>query len=370
MRYLLGLILLPLLAPAALAQRPMAPPAMDGDTLAVVINAIPGLKFDRVRFQAVPGVPIRLTVNNNDVEGDMDHNLVVTRPGARQEVVTLAMQVSAEQEYVPRVPQVLTFTPLLEKGESFTLRFSAPTQPGAYPYVCTFPGHGFVMYGVMYVGQPMPPLAADENVPPTQRTVAVAPLSSRELPGLSYGTTFPAVSRTFMPESGPASIAVGLTREHGYNFDAGEAFLAYAWSGGFIDNQPHWRGNGNAYAQVIGTEYFRSKSGFPLRVGGRDAAREVEFHGYRLVDGGLPEFHYSVDGAQVYELIRAREGGPGLVRSFRIEAREPVRFIGEPAAGVRYESSAGRWNGSVLELTPAQARQFTLTMIPDAEAAR
>lgn len=369
MRHLLGLILLPLLAPAAVAQRP-PPPVMDGDTLNVVINAIAGLKFDRVRFQAAPGVPIRLTLNNNDVEGDMDHNLVVTRPGARQVVATAGMQTSAEQNYVPRIPQVLVFTPLLKKGNSYVLRFNAPAEPGAYPYVCTFPGHGFVMYGVMYVGQPMPPLAADENVPPSQRTVAVAPLSTREMPGLSFGTTFPAVSRTFMPESGPASIAVGLAPDHGYNFDAGESFLAYAWSGGFVDNQAHWRGNGNAYAQVLGKEYYRSRTGFPFRVGGRETAGHVEFHGYRLVDGGYPEFHYSVDGVRVHELIRSRQDGPGLVRTFRIETSEPVRMLTEAGAGVRFQASAGRWNGSVLELTPAQARQFTLTMIPNAEVAR
>ena len=31
------------------------------------------------------------------------------------------------------------------------LRFEAPTEPGVYPYVCTYPGHWRRMYGAMYV---------------------------------------------------------------------------------------------------------------------------------------------------------------------------------------------------------------------------
>src|SRR5690606_40117498 len=48
----------------------------------------------------------------------------------------------------------------------------APEKSGAYPYVCTYPGHGFIMYGVMYVShdQNMPPELEDENIPPSRRT--------------------------------------------------------------------------------------------------------------------------------------------------------------------------------------------------------
>lgn len=373
MKHPIHFLLLPLVGLATLAAAPPAQAQQPGaDTVEVTINAIPGLKFDRVRFQVRPGAPVRLVFNNQDSEGDMDHNWVLTRPGARMEVVQASMNTTADQEYVARVPEVLVFTPLVKKGNSYVLRFTAPTEPGAYPYVCTFPGHGFVMYGVMYVGQPMPPLAQDENVPPGQRAAAdAAPVTAaRPYPGLSYGTDgLPAVSRTFIEGSGPAAIAVGLPGGQSYNFDAGEAFLRSAWSGGFVDNQRHWRGNGNAYADVQGEVYYQSRVGFPLRIGSRDSAA-VEFRGYRLVDGGYPEFHYSVDGAEVYELIRPAEGGRGLVRTFRIESREPVRVRTDGEEGVRFEASAGRWTGGVLELTPAQARSFTLSLTPATEGAR
>jgi hypothetical protein len=303
------------------------------------------------------------------------------------------MQSGVENNYVPRIPEVLAFTPQTEGGEGFTLRFTAPSEPGAYPYVCTFPGHGYVMYGVMYVGQEMPALATDENVPPAQRvgedmppTAAAGarpgppaggppgggppagggrPAPPPPGPPLSYGTTFPAVSRTFMPESGPASIAVGFDDGQSYNFDAGAGFLRYAWQGGFIDNWPHWRGNGNAYATVHGEVFYRTDIGVPLRIGAREQAGEVEFKGYVLDDRDIPEFRYALDGAEVRERIEPRSGG-GLLRTFRIETAEPVRLITEPDAGVTFESSAGRWQDGVLSLTPAQAREFTLMMIPSA----
>ncbi|MBW3630564.1 MAG: hypothetical protein KY464_14870 [Gemmatimonadetes bacterium] len=349
----------------------MAPPA-PADTVEIAINAVTGLQFDRVRFQVPAGAPVRLVFRNTDPQDDMPHNLVITRPGARTQVAQAGMATPREQHHVPKVPEVLFATPLLGQGERFVLTFTAPTAPGAFPYVCTFPGHGFVMYGVMYVAMEMPALAQDENVPPTRRVAVAGPAgppawtTSRKNPGTSFGTTFPAVSRTFLPGSGPASIAVGFEDGESYGFDAGDSYLRYAWTGGFVDNVKHWGGNGNAYADVLGQVYYRSEIGFPLRVGTRQESDSVKFRGYRLVEGGLPEFHYAVDGADVRERVARRTGGPGLVRTFVIQTAEPIRFLTEPDAGVKFEASAGRWNGSVLELTPAQARQFTLTMVPTA----
>jgi azurin len=356
---------------------PAAPP-QQADTVEIAINAITGLQFDRVRFQVPAGAPVKIVFRNTDPQDDMPHNLVVTRPGAREKVATAGMAAPRAQQHVPQIPEVVAASPLLPSGEAFTLTFTAPTTAGAYPYVCTYPGHGFVMYGVMYVGMEMPQLATDENVPPQRRRAptaggAAAPppawTTARANPGVSYGTTFPAISRGFLPESGPASIAVGFEGGESYGFDAGESYLRYAWTGGFVDNVRHWIGNGNAYTEVKGQIYYRSSVGFPLRVGSRQSAG-VEFLGYRLVEGGLPEFHYMVDGADVREKVTRRPNGSGLVRTFTTQTTEPVRFLTGPNDGATFQSSAGRWNGSTLELTPAQARQFTITMVPGAGGAR
>jgi azurin len=54
-------------------------------------------------------------------------------------------------QYVPPVPQVLFATTLINPGDSVTVQFRAPAQPGDYPFVCTFPGHWRVMNGILRV---------------------------------------------------------------------------------------------------------------------------------------------------------------------------------------------------------------------------
>ena len=46
---------------------------------------------------------------------------------------------------------MLQATRLLNWAETERLSFTAPKEPGEYPFVCTFPGHWVRMYGVMLV---------------------------------------------------------------------------------------------------------------------------------------------------------------------------------------------------------------------------
>src|SRR5690606_31146823 len=152
------------------------------------------------------GADVVLHFENPD---DMIHNVVIGRPGARVAIVEAAANLGAagpEQHYVPRSDDVLWATPLVNPGEHALLRFTAPASEGVYPYVCTFPGHGFVMYGAMYVASHahLPPLAEDSHVPPA------APTLHAESAPPSRGTERAVLIRTFLPDTGPASIAVGL----------------------------------------------------------------------------------------------------------------------------------------------------------------
>ena len=42
---------------------------------------------------------------------------------------------------------------MLKQGETQALRFQAPTEPGDYPYLCTFPGHWTIMKGILVVSE-------------------------------------------------------------------------------------------------------------------------------------------------------------------------------------------------------------------------
>jgi azurin len=126
----------------------------------VVIKAVPDkLLFDKEDFTVEAGEPVELRFLNPT---NMQHNLLITEPGAMALVGKAAQQMAAERGAIKKgfVPQsepaagkVLWHTALLDAGESETLRFTAPEHTGDYPYVCTFPGHWLTMNGVMHVEQ-------------------------------------------------------------------------------------------------------------------------------------------------------------------------------------------------------------------------
>ena len=53
--------------------------------------------------------------------------------------------------YIPDTDKILLASKLLQPGESQAIAFEVPTEPGVYPYVCTYPGHWRRMYGALYV---------------------------------------------------------------------------------------------------------------------------------------------------------------------------------------------------------------------------
>ncbi len=330
----------------------------------VEIKAISGLQYDQVRFAAEPGQRVEIVLEN---VSSLPHNLLITAPGARMSVVKAAgqMENGLDRNYTPDSDSVLHAIPVLDPGQQDTLSFAAPAEEGVYPYVCTFPGHGTVMYGAMYVSgdgdEAMPPLADDPHVPADRlRTDATETGPGSQHP---YSTDPPFMYRTFMPESSPASIAVGLETGISYCFDATPVTLRYAWRGGFLDNSEVFKGHvSEQRAEIEGTIFYRNDGSFPLRLGDNSPPDDVDFDGYRMVDE-RPQFLYTVDDVQVRELITPTDEGAGLRRTFQIpNAEETVRFIRSPQEDVTIEASAGSWQADTLRLRPSDAQEFTVTV--------
>jgi putative heme-binding domain-containing protein len=108
--------------------------------------------FDKERLAVRAGKPVEIIFENTDL---MPHNLVITVPGALEEIGTLAEAQATqpgalERHYVPASGKVIKSTKLVPPRNSDKLSFTAPTQPGVYPYVCTYPGHWRRMYGALY----------------------------------------------------------------------------------------------------------------------------------------------------------------------------------------------------------------------------
>lgn len=117
----------------------------------ITIGTKPGLKFDLETITVKAGSKIKLVFNNND---DMLHNMVITKPGTADNVGTAATKLGLDGEkvwFVPNSTDVLFHTKLLGPTEKETIYFVAPSQPGEYQYVCTYPGHFVIMRGILKV---------------------------------------------------------------------------------------------------------------------------------------------------------------------------------------------------------------------------
>ncbi|EPR67850.1 PVC-type heme-binding CxxCH protein [Cyclobacterium qasimii] len=109
------------------------------------------LAFDVSEFSVNAGQQIELTVDNKDL---MEHNIVIVEPGAADEIASLAIALGDDgpaKHYLPESPKIIAASKLLDGKTTETLTFKAPTKPGDYQFVCTFPGHGPVMRGIMRV---------------------------------------------------------------------------------------------------------------------------------------------------------------------------------------------------------------------------
>jgi len=321
--------------------------------LKVVIGTLPGLQYDKPRFEALPGQDVLLTFKNSD---EMAHNLVIVASGKRREIVQAALTMLPDSDYIPRNSAVLWHTPVLKPDESVELKFKVPHEKGIYPYVCTYPGHGLIMYGAMYVGIKMPKLAEDQNVPPMVRAQSV----NKSLRAWHHRR--PLINRIFMPDASPAAIAVALPNGISYCWDAGTCHLRYAWIGGFIDPMPVWKGNGNGLAKIIGTRFYSASKDCLIRVDG--ALQTVQFKGYRKIEGH-PEFHYTVSNLDIYERITALPDGMGLKRHFRIpNAKEPIHLtIKGGHAEIDYLKKANHKKISgnrVVKILANEAKEFAL----------
>ena len=134
-------------------KRPTEMPASwtDGPDQSLTIGTLPGLKYDIEEIRVKAGNKVKLVFNNND---DMLHNLLIVKPGQASPIGEMAMQLGLDGEekgYVPDSDQVLYHTNLLQPHTSDALYFVAPSEPGTYEYVCTFPGHYLIMRGVLVV---------------------------------------------------------------------------------------------------------------------------------------------------------------------------------------------------------------------------
>jgi azurin len=115
--------------------------ATDGDLLA--------FKPDELSCPA--GAHVRLTFFHTGKYIRQEHDWVLMVPGAATAVAKAGVQAGESAGYVPlHDRRVLAATRLCGKGEHVSVEFVAPS-PGAYPFMCSYPGHEVFMHGTLNV---------------------------------------------------------------------------------------------------------------------------------------------------------------------------------------------------------------------------
>jgi len=114
------------------------------------------MKFNLTRLEVKAGQEVKITLTNigNMPKAAMGHNLVLLKKGADAKAYVDAAITATVTDYIPAAlsDQVIAHTKLLGPKQSEELVFKAPTEPGEYPFVCTFPAHYLSgMKGVLVV---------------------------------------------------------------------------------------------------------------------------------------------------------------------------------------------------------------------------
>ncbi|MDZ4406305.1 PVC-type heme-binding CxxCH protein [Prosthecobacter sp.] len=116
------------------------------------------LRFDTTRIEVQAGKNFEIIFENDDV---MPHNLVIVPPGKHMDIGMAAMTMTPDKldkqgrAFLPTTfeKEILAATKLLEPGQKETIKLKAPSQPGEYEFVCTFPGHAVLMWGTLSVAK-------------------------------------------------------------------------------------------------------------------------------------------------------------------------------------------------------------------------
>lgn len=119
----------------------------------VTINANDQLQFDVSEVKVKAGEEIKLTLNHvgKMPKNVMGHNVVVLELGTDVKAFAQKAQKAKDNDHIPKNSDaIVAHTKLLGGGESDTISFTID-KAGTYDFICSFPGHSFVMKGTIIV---------------------------------------------------------------------------------------------------------------------------------------------------------------------------------------------------------------------------
>lgn len=144
-------------APAPAAPAAPAPAAAaEGDVARLKLGVIPAvMKFDKAELEVKAGQKVMILFENKACP--LQHNFLLLKAGTKDKVGALGDKLLADPNalktfYIPISDDILAHSSkLVGIGQNDIIEFTAPKEPGDYPYICTFPGHWRLMNGVLKV---------------------------------------------------------------------------------------------------------------------------------------------------------------------------------------------------------------------------
>jgi azurin len=111
----------------------------------VEITAGDAMKYSITSIEAAPGEDLDVVLTNTGsapIEA-MGHNWVLLKAGSDIEAFSAAALGAKATGYIPESlkDEILAHIDLLGPRKSGEVTFKAPSVPGTYPFLCTFPGH-------------------------------------------------------------------------------------------------------------------------------------------------------------------------------------------------------------------------------------
>ncbi|MCB9952377.1 MAG: ThuA domain-containing protein [Planctomycetaceae bacterium] len=155
------------------------------------------MRYDVQELTVKPGKKVKITFGNYDF---MPHNIMLVNPGKADEVGLMAINLGArgfDVGFVPDSPDILWHSPLADFGQEIDIEFTAPTKEGAYPYICSFPGHHRLMRGMLFVTNDLKTFLANNPQEKIQVTEWKFEDFSDDLKRVSQGRSFASGQQLF-----------------------------------------------------------------------------------------------------------------------------------------------------------------------------
>ena len=97
------------------------------------------MAYSTTEFTVKAGESIRLVMDNTATIEVMKHNIVVLNDASK--ITEVGTQALTEADYIPDNPAIIAATPMADAGAQSEVTFTAPSTPGDYVFICTYPGH-------------------------------------------------------------------------------------------------------------------------------------------------------------------------------------------------------------------------------------